>query len=118
MESLKVNEEHYKKLPYQPVKFASDMCLNFIQGNIVKYVSRYKNKDGVNDLNKILRYAQLGIDLNPMNFCIFNQVDDQTRIYVKKNGLDNVVRDIIVAACFQDWITVTRRTKLLYKDYE
>lgn len=58
-----VGGQHYK-LPYQPIKFIVENRLNFIQGNIVKYVSRYKGKNGLQDLEKASHYAELGQELH------------------------------------------------------
>lgn len=36
--------------------FTSEEYEGFLKGNIIKYVSRYKQKDGVKDLKKALDY--------------------------------------------------------------
>jgi len=36
--------------------------LNFFQGNVIKYVCRYKDKNGIEDLKKIIHYCELEID--------------------------------------------------------
>ena len=33
--------------------------LSFCEGNVVKYISRYKNKNGIEDLAKVVHYALL-----------------------------------------------------------
>lgn len=58
-----VGGSHYN-MPYQPIKFITENKLNFIQGNIIKYVSRYKSKNGRQDLEKALHYAELGQELH------------------------------------------------------
>lgn len=45
---------HYSQLKIQPIDFIISNNLNFLEGNVVKYVSRYKFKDGLKDLNKAL----------------------------------------------------------------
>ena len=35
--------------------------LSFFQGNVIKYVCRYKNKAGIQDLEKIKHYCDLEI---------------------------------------------------------
>ena len=42
-------------------KFISKNDLSFFQGNGVKYVCRYKNKAGIQDLEKIKHYCDLEI---------------------------------------------------------
>ena len=112
---IQVGGNHYKGLAYQPVQFSVDMCLNFIQGNIVKYVSRYKNKNGTEDLKKVLHYSQLGVELHPENFCLFSKVEEKVGEFVEKNGLDSIVGEIITVACYQDWIKVTVGIKKIYE---
>jgi hypothetical protein len=35
--------------------------LSFFQGNVIKYVCRYKNKNGIEDIEKIIHYCELEI---------------------------------------------------------
>ena len=54
---------HYKHMFYQPVElFARTQCTAF-QANIWKYISRYEFKDGRQDLEKCIHYANLAIEL-------------------------------------------------------
>lgn len=50
---------HYKSMAIQPVEFILANRLGFCEGNIVKYTCRYKQKGGVEDLKKVIHYAQL-----------------------------------------------------------
>lgn len=52
---------HYK-LKIQPFTFIAENNLSYFQGNVIKYVVRYKNKNGIEDLNKIIHYCQLEIE--------------------------------------------------------
>ncbi len=52
---------HYKDCYSQPYEFISKNNLSFVQGNVVKYVCRYLNKSGIQDLEKIIHYCQLEI---------------------------------------------------------
>lgn len=55
---------HYKDMKIQPIEFITANELSFIQGNIVKYAARYPHKgQAIDDLRKIIHYAQLAIDL-------------------------------------------------------
>ena len=51
-----VGGSHYKT-SIQPVQYSKANNLNFNQGNIVKYISRYKKKNGMKDLEKIIQYT-------------------------------------------------------------
>ena len=54
-----VGGSHYKNFHIQPYEFISKNDLSFFQGNVVKYVCRYKNKNGIQDLEKIKKQRQL-----------------------------------------------------------
>ena len=53
--------DHYKKYKIQPNEFISSNNLSFFQGNVIKYVIRYKDKNGTEDLKKIIHYCELEI---------------------------------------------------------
>lgn len=45
---------HYKKLAIQPIEYAMLNNLNYCQSNAIKYITRYKDKGGVEDLCKAI----------------------------------------------------------------
>lgn len=53
---------HYRELAIEPITFIEKNHLDFFQGNIIKYVCRYKFKDGMKDLIKAKDYLQRLID--------------------------------------------------------
>lgn len=70
MESLKtqVGGSHYKKFIIQPVEYVQRNKYNFCCGNIVKYVLRYKDKNGLEDLRKVTHYCDLEKELLSNSF--------------------------------------------------
>ena len=56
-----IGGSHYKKFFIQPYEFISKNNLSFFQGNVIKYVCRYLNKNGIQDLEKIIHYCELEI---------------------------------------------------------
>jgi len=46
---------HYLK-PIQPWDYIIQNNLGFLEGNIIKYITRYKDKNGLEDLNKCKHY--------------------------------------------------------------
>ncbi len=56
------NDYHYKKYKIQPVEFIVKNNIGFVEGNIIKYVLRFKEKGGVQDLEKAKHYIELLID--------------------------------------------------------
>ena len=54
-----ISGSHYASLPIQPIEFVYANKLDFLQGNVVKYVCRFRHKNGVEDLNKAIHYLEL-----------------------------------------------------------
>ena len=50
---------HYKDRGIQPLEYTMQNNLSFCEGNVVKYISRYKSKNGIEDLAKVIPYALL-----------------------------------------------------------
>lgn len=53
---------HYKTFAIQPVEFIHKNGIPFIEGNIIKYILRHKQKNGLEDLNKAKHYIDLLIE--------------------------------------------------------
>ena len=58
-----VDGNHYKDMPIQPVEYIHANAMGYLEGNVVKYVSRWRNKNGLADLEKAKHYIELLIDL-------------------------------------------------------
>ena len=58
-----VGGDHYSKLAIQPVTYINANGLSYLQGNVIKYVTRYKDKNGLQDLEKAKHYIDLLIEL-------------------------------------------------------
>ncbi len=54
---------HYQSKTIQPWDYISANGLGYFEGNIVKYVSRWRDKGGVEDLRKAAHYLQKLIEL-------------------------------------------------------
>jgi len=63
---VQVGGEHYKKHKIQPIEFIHANNLPFIEGNIVKYITRWRDKNGIKDLEKVKHYVDLLIDLEKL----------------------------------------------------
>ena len=61
--SMQVGGSHYKDMPIQPVEYIHANAMGYLEGNVVKYVSRWRNKNGIADLEKAKHYIELLIDL-------------------------------------------------------
>jgi hypothetical protein len=61
--AMQVAGDHYKDLPIQPVEFIHANGIGFFEGNVIKYVSRWRAKGGIKDLEKAKHYIDLLIEL-------------------------------------------------------
>jgi hypothetical protein len=57
-----VGGTHYTAMKIQPIEFIWANNLGFSEGNIIKYVSRWKTKGGVKDLEKAKHHIALLIE--------------------------------------------------------
>jgi hypothetical protein len=57
--SDQVGGNHYKDCKIQPTEFIHANNIPFIEGNIIKYVIRHRNKNGIEDLKKAKHYIDL-----------------------------------------------------------
>ena len=54
-----VGGDHYKDMVIEPSEFIYRNNLNWLVGNAIKYLCRYNNKHGENDLDKAIHYIEL-----------------------------------------------------------
>lgn len=47
----------------QPIEYIHANKLNFFEGNAIKYVTRHRKKNGIEDLKKAAHYVQLILEL-------------------------------------------------------
>lgn len=57
-----VGGDHYKKLKIQPIEYINANGIGYCEGNVIKYVTRWREKGGVGDLLKAMHYIELLID--------------------------------------------------------
>lgn len=56
---VQVGGDHYKGMKIQPFTYAMQNNFNAGQFGVLKYISRYKNKNGLEDLRKAMHFLQL-----------------------------------------------------------
>ena len=66
-----VSPQHYQQGNIQVLDFINDQKFTYLEGNIVKYICRYKTKNGLEDLEKADYYLSRLIEL---------QMDEDDRI--------------------------------------
>lgn len=56
---VQVGGDHYKKNAIQPIEYIAANNLNFLEGCIVKRITRWRDKAGIEDLEKIKHEVDL-----------------------------------------------------------
>lgn len=56
--------KHYTHNGIEPIDYIMTNKLDFCEGNVVKYISRWKHKNGVEDLKKARQYIDFLIKDN------------------------------------------------------
>ena len=58
-----VSGSHYKDKGIQPISYIHANNLGFCEGNVIKYVTRHKDKNGRADIEKAIHYLELLLEL-------------------------------------------------------
>lgn len=58
-----VGGSHYKDMVIQPVEFIHKNGIGYMEGNVIKYVARWRGKNGLEDLKKARHYIDLLIEM-------------------------------------------------------
>lgn len=64
---------HYKGKAIQPVQYIHANGIGYCEGNVIKYVSRWREKNGLQDLLKARHYIDLLIELEGLEKAEFGQ---------------------------------------------
>lgn len=80
-----VGGDHYRKLKIQPSKYNHANNIPFIEGCIIKYATRWRDKGGIEDLEKIKHYVDLLIEFesNPEDTKSIDGSYDAVKGYTK-----------------------------------
>lgn len=115
--SMQEGGSHYKHFTMQPIELIVEAKLSFIEGNIVKYIMRYKYKNGIEDIKKCIHYAMLAIDLKAhgARFSKKLVLADQ---FCKINNASSYQNYIILHTIKGNWNLVISSCNQLIKDLQ
>ena len=63
IDTKQIGGNHYSKKAIQPWDYIVSNNMGYLSGNIIKYVSRYKDKNGIEDLKKAMHYLEKLIEV-------------------------------------------------------
>jgi UDP-3-O-acyl-N-acetylglucosamine deacetylase len=55
--------DHYKALVIQPIEYIHANNIPFAEGSVIKYITRWRAKNGIKDLEKAKHFIELLIEL-------------------------------------------------------
>lgn len=58
-----VGGNHYKSMAIQPVEFIHKNNIGYLEGNVIKYICRHRQKGGITDLYKAIHYCKLLLEM-------------------------------------------------------
>ena len=110
-----IGGSHYSELPYQPIELIYKLDLGFIQGNIIKYITRWRFKNGLEDLKKAEHYCELGFYYEETSSKYSNRykytsthIVNQVSKFVEQNAMTNTEKAIIVFAALGQYLNAKK----------
>jgi len=98
---------HYTDLPHQPLDLIAGLNLDFFQGNVVKYLTRYKFKGApVADLKKAADYcrkAHAYLDYEAVTDDYRTRATYAVEMHCEANGASEKVREAMLKAILYQW---------------
>ena len=89
-----IGGNHYQS-DYQPLNLILKYNLNFIQGSVIKYVTRHRRKNKEEDLLKALSLCETGLNFDKYNFLCYD-VNKDVYDYCKKNELNSYLYEKVI----------------------
>jgi len=62
-QAKQVGGNHYQKYEIEPIEFITRNNIPFIEGNVIKYLVRWRDKGGIQDIEKCIHYLEMLKDL-------------------------------------------------------
>lgn len=105
-----VGGDHYKTMEIQPLEYIVKNDIGYLEGNVIKYVSRYQAKNGLEDLKKAKHYLNILIELEVETLTkdaiqnleeLADESDTQVTNWLYSNCTD-CPKDYVDCSCPQD----------------
>ena len=90
VDSLKhqVGGSHYRNFVIQPAEFILKNNLGWAEGNIIKYICRFREKGGMADLRKLQQYVEMLMESESIEEEKLTK-DQRHEAYLKQTGCEN-----------------------------
>lgn len=100
---IQIGGLHYKNMNPQPVVMFACLNWDYFRSSITKYMVRYRNKNGREDLEKAKHLFLLAEQLQVKKGCSAEEVE-YVNMFCNKNRIEESVRNIVKAAMYGDWM--------------
>ena len=57
--AYQVGGNHYQNMAIQPIEYIHANKMPFMDANVVRYISRHRNKNGAEDVRKAIQYCEM-----------------------------------------------------------
>lgn len=54
-----IGGDHYTAMAIQPIEYIVANKMDFLSGNVIKYITRHGSKGGAEDVRKAMHYCQM-----------------------------------------------------------
>jgi len=58
-----INPNYYADMPIAPSHYNHANDIGYLEGNVIKYISRHKGKNKAEDIRKAIKYCELILEL-------------------------------------------------------
>jgi hypothetical protein len=97
--TTQVGGSHYKGLAIQPVEYIHANKLGFCEGSVVKYVSRWREKGGIADLQKAKHFLELLIELEGKESAVAPTTEE--RRHLNTPGNEILRQNLMIIPCVE-----------------
>jgi hypothetical protein len=98
-----VGGSHYKRYKIQPIEYSMRAELNPLEFNILKYITRYEDKNGGEDLRKALHCSEMLQEYQQHNAYTNTKFIDTIADYCNVNNLSIQQRIALNSCALRDW---------------
>lgn len=84
-----IGGSHYKGLEFQPIELFIQNNLPFPEANAIKYLARWRNKNGIEDLRKAKQYLEFAVQRDRQKKLVVDRFKEQ--LPLKESALVDVI---------------------------
>lgn len=101
---VQVGGEHYKASEFQPWDLMHRYNIKFLEGCAIKYISRWRNKNGVQDLEKALHFVRKLEEVADEGYQPGGGIGPGALVaYYTANGITDFREQILISILANQW---------------